>query len=149
VFLQRVAHPQITFETSAPSEAVKFECDGRLVSQALTNVLKNATEAIGAREAAGGEEPGRIAIALDANGERVTFRVADNGIGLPPSIATGSRSLMSPRARKARASGSPSCARFWKTMAAKSRCRQGRGRRRRSALTFRCGKKACVKQKRG
>jgi two-component system nitrogen regulation sensor histidine kinase NtrY len=83
VFLQRVAHPQITFETSAPSEAVKFECDGRLVSQALTNVLKNATEAIGAREAAGGEEAGRIAIALDANGERVTFRVADNGIGLP------------------------------------------------------------------
>jgi two-component system nitrogen regulation sensor histidine kinase NtrY len=83
VFLQRVAHPQITFETSAPSELIKFECDGRLVSQALTNVLKNATEAIGAREAAGGEEAGRIAIALDANGERVTFRVADNGIGLP------------------------------------------------------------------
>jgi two-component system nitrogen regulation sensor histidine kinase NtrY len=83
VFLQRVAHPQITFETSAPSESVKFECDGRLVSQALTNVLKNATEAIGAREAVGGEEPGRIAIVLDANGERVTFRVADNGIGLP------------------------------------------------------------------
>jgi two-component system, NtrC family, nitrogen regulation sensor histidine kinase NtrY len=53
------------------------------VSQALTNVLKNATEAIGAREAVGGEEPGRIAIALDASGERVTFRVADNGIGLP------------------------------------------------------------------
>jgi two-component system, NtrC family, nitrogen regulation sensor histidine kinase NtrY len=46
-------------------------------------VLKNATEAIGAREAAGGEEAGRIAIALDANGERVIFRVADNGIGLP------------------------------------------------------------------
>jgi two-component system, NtrC family, nitrogen regulation sensor histidine kinase NtrY len=83
VFLQRVAHPQITFETSAPSELIKFECDGRLVSQALTNVLKNATEAIGAREAVGGEEPGRIAIMLDANGERVTFRVADNGIGLP------------------------------------------------------------------
>jgi two-component system nitrogen regulation sensor histidine kinase NtrY len=83
VFLQRVAHPQITFETQAPSESIKFECDGRLVSQALTNVLKNATEAIGAREAAGGEEAGRIAIVLDANGERVIFRVADNGIGLP------------------------------------------------------------------
>jgi two-component system, NtrC family, nitrogen regulation sensor histidine kinase NtrY len=84
VFLQRVACPQITFETSAPSQTVAFECDGRLVSQALTNVLKNATEAIGAREAAGGEEPGRISIALEPGAERVVFRVSDNGIGLPP-----------------------------------------------------------------
>ena len=61
VFLQRVAHPQITFETACAARLVYFECDGRLVSQALTNVLKNATEGIAARNAAGDDAPGRIA----------------------------------------------------------------------------------------
>ena len=84
VFLQRVAHPQITFETKAPVEPVYFECDGRLVSQALTNVLKNATEAIAACEAGGREGQGRIAITLEETGDRLIYRVADNGVGLPP-----------------------------------------------------------------
>jgi two-component system, NtrC family, nitrogen regulation sensor histidine kinase NtrY len=83
VFLQRVAHPQIAFEIKAPVEPVYFECDGRLVSQALTNVLKNATEAIAAREASGYEGQGRIAIALEELGDRLIYRVADNGVGLP------------------------------------------------------------------
>ena len=84
VFLQRVAHPQIAFETKAPVDPVYFECDGRLVSQSLTNVLKNATEAIAAREAGGHEGQGRIAITLEETGERLVYRVADNGVGLPP-----------------------------------------------------------------
>jgi two-component system nitrogen regulation sensor histidine kinase NtrY len=84
VFLQRVAHPQIAFETKAPVNPVYFECDGRLVSQALTNVLKNATEAIAAREASGFEGPGRIAITLEETNDRLIYRVADNGVGLPP-----------------------------------------------------------------
>ncbi|HEY1615689.1 MAG TPA: PAS domain-containing sensor histidine kinase [Rhizomicrobium sp.] len=83
VFLQQVGHPEIVFETKAPPDTVAFECDGRLVSQALINVLKNACEAIGAREAAGDDEPGRIHTTIDAGGGRVTFRIADNGIGLP------------------------------------------------------------------
>jgi two-component system, NtrC family, nitrogen regulation sensor histidine kinase NtrY len=84
VFLQRVAHPQIAFETKAPVEPIYFECDGRLVSQALTNVLKNATEAIAACEAGGREGQGRIAITLEETGDRLIYRVADNGVGLPP-----------------------------------------------------------------
>jgi two-component system nitrogen regulation sensor histidine kinase NtrY len=83
VFLQRVAHPQFTFETNAPTEAVHFECDGRLVSQALTNVLKNATEAIAAREAAGNDGQGRIAIRLEQSRDRLAYRITDNGVGLP------------------------------------------------------------------
>jgi len=83
VFLQRVAHPQIAFETKAPVQPMYFECDGRLVSQALTNVLKNATEAIAAREAGSFEGPGRIAISLEEKNERLVYRIADNGVGLP------------------------------------------------------------------
>jgi len=83
VFLQRVAHPQITFETHIPRDLIWFECDGRLVSQALTNVLKNATESIAARNAAGDDTPGRIAVAIEATDLQIVIKISDNGIGLP------------------------------------------------------------------
>ncbi|MFO1246818.1 MAG: PAS domain-containing sensor histidine kinase [Alphaproteobacteria bacterium] len=84
LFLQRVANPAITFTTDAPKEPVHFEGDGRLISQALTNVLKNAGEGIAARIAKGDDEPGKIAIALVPNGAKFAYRITDNGIGLPP-----------------------------------------------------------------
>jgi len=84
VFLQRVAHPQIAFETRVPKDILYVECDGRLVSQALTNVLKNAAEGVSARLTKGEDAaPGRIVIALEPDAGRVVFRVTDNGIGLP------------------------------------------------------------------
>jgi len=84
VFLQRVANPAITFSTDAPKAAVWFEGDGRLVSQALTNVIKNAGEGIAARIAKGDDEPGKVTIALEPNGATFAYRITDNGIGLPP-----------------------------------------------------------------
>jgi two-component system nitrogen regulation sensor histidine kinase NtrY len=83
VFLQRVAQPQIAFEVSAPTDPIVFECDGRLVSQALTNVLKNAVEAIASRLASGDTTPGRIAIDIGVEGTRLVIAVRDNGVGLP------------------------------------------------------------------
>jgi two-component system, NtrC family, nitrogen regulation sensor histidine kinase NtrY len=83
VFLQRVAHPEIAFQVQAPKEPVYFEGDGRLVAQALTNVLKNAGEGIAARRAKGDEAPGRVAVSLEPNGVNFAFRISDNGIGLP------------------------------------------------------------------
>jgi two-component system, NtrC family, nitrogen regulation sensor histidine kinase NtrY len=83
VFLQRVAQSQITFEIGASREPVTFECDGRLVSQALTNVLKNSGEAIAARIASGAAFTGRIAVDVRRNGANVEIAVSDNGIGLP------------------------------------------------------------------
>jgi two-component system nitrogen regulation sensor histidine kinase NtrY len=83
VFLLRVAHPQIAFEIHAPAGPLMLECDGRLVSQALTNVLKNATEAVGTRISAGDRTQGRVTVDVRAEGGRVTIAVRDNGIGLP------------------------------------------------------------------
>ncbi|HUJ47157.1 MAG TPA: PAS domain-containing sensor histidine kinase [Rhizomicrobium sp.] len=83
VFLQRVGNPGIAFVTQVPEAPVYVECDGRLISQALTNVIKNATESIGARIAAGDETQGKISVAIDVGDERLSFRVSDNGIGLP------------------------------------------------------------------
>ena len=83
VFLQRVAQPHVAFEVTAPTDPVHFECDGRLVSQALTNVLKNALEAITARMTGGDTTPGRISIDVQVKNNRVVIAIRDNGIGLP------------------------------------------------------------------
>jgi two-component system nitrogen regulation sensor histidine kinase NtrY len=84
VFLQRVANPAITFKTDAPREVLHFEGDGRLVAQALTNVLKNAGEGIAARIARGDDAPGAITVTLEPGAAGFAYRVVDNGIGLPP-----------------------------------------------------------------
>jgi len=83
VFLQRAGHPRIDFDIASPSRAVQFDCDGRLVGQALVNVLKNACEAIEARTETGDEERGHIVVTVGEEDSRVTFSIADNGIGLP------------------------------------------------------------------
>jgi two-component system nitrogen regulation sensor histidine kinase NtrY len=84
LFLQRVAHPEIVFITEAPKEPVFFEGDGRLIAQALTNVLKNAGEGVAARQARGNQAPGRIVAAIEMNGASFAYCITDNGIGLPP-----------------------------------------------------------------
>ena len=78
-----LAQRRTQLEVTAPSEPIHFDCDGRLVSQALINVLKNAAEAIAARIAAGNTTPGHITIELTVQGARLAISVRDNGIGLP------------------------------------------------------------------
>ena len=56
--------------------------DRRLISQALTNIVKNATEAIGAVPAAELGR-GRIVVSAQRDGKDIVIDVIDNGIGLP------------------------------------------------------------------
>ena len=83
VVLQRIASPEITFEIEQPDTPVRLECDPRQINQALTNLLKNAIEAIEARPTKDDLPPGRIAIALREEAGRWMIEVADNGPGLP------------------------------------------------------------------
>lgn len=84
VFLQRVAHTKIAFETHMPKDLVHFTCDGRLISQALTNIIKNATEGIESRLNKGEDAtPGKIVADLVVTDTQLQFKVTDNGIGLP------------------------------------------------------------------
>ncbi|GAA0578974.1 sensor histidine kinase NtrY-like [Rhizomicrobium electricum] len=83
LFLQREAHPEITFESHLPKDMVYFEGDGRLIGQALTNIIKNATEGIASRFDKGDDTPGKISVAIETTDSSVAFRVTDNGIGLP------------------------------------------------------------------
>src|SRR3954452_22508801 len=46
VFLMRVGHPEIDIEAEIKDEPLRAQFDRRLISQALTNIIKNATEAI-------------------------------------------------------------------------------------------------------
>ncbi|MDJ0642772.1 MAG: ATP-binding protein [Erythrobacter sp.] len=84
VFLQEVAHSGIEFKVaSAELENRMLNCDRHQLGQAMTNVLKNAVEAVEARAAeAMGEYAGQVYVALEPDGELVAITVEDNGIGL-------------------------------------------------------------------
>jgi two-component system nitrogen regulation sensor histidine kinase NtrY len=87
VVLQRTAYPRIRFETVLPDHPVRLRCDARQVSQALTNLVKNAVEGIDGRlekEKDQASEPGAITVSLEDEGdEGVAIVVEDNGKGLP------------------------------------------------------------------
>ncbi len=82
VFLLRVAHPDIDLDVELESESMPARFDRRLISQALTNIIKNATEAIGAAPPAELGR-GRVAVRAQRDGKDVVIDVIDNGIGLP------------------------------------------------------------------
>jgi two-component system, NtrC family, nitrogen regulation sensor histidine kinase NtrY len=82
VFLMRVGHPDIDIEAQIKDEPLRAQFDRRLISQALTNIIKNATEAI---EAVPAEtlEKGRIDVIAARDNDDIVIDVIDNGIGLP------------------------------------------------------------------
>ena len=82
VFLMRVAHPAIDIEADIKQDPLRAQFDRRLISQALTNIIKNATEAI---EAVPAEEmeKGRIDVIAGRENDDIIIDVIDNGIGLP------------------------------------------------------------------
>ena len=82
VFMMRVGHPDIDIEVETPDEAMPARFDRRLISQALTNIIKNAAEAIGSVPAAE-RGRGRIQVRAGRDGSDVFIDVIDNGTGLP------------------------------------------------------------------
>ena len=85
VFLQSSARGDIRYKQAMPETVCRVECDGRQIAQALTNLLKNAAEAIDARPSplVGLLLPGEISVRLSEGDEDVTLSVEDNGKGLP------------------------------------------------------------------
>ncbi|KPP85446.1 ATP-binding protein [Erythrobacter sp. HL-111] len=85
VFLQEVAHSGIDFSVSTERLGSReMLCDRHQLGQAMTNVLKNAVEAVEARAAeARGHYEGRIAVMMEGDDQMITIMVEDNGIGLP------------------------------------------------------------------
>ncbi len=88
VFLQSSAHAAIKFDIRLPPEKLQVPCDSRQISQALTNLLQNAVDAIDGRTAPEGEAlpPGLIAVRLTGDDLRLGIIIEDNGKGLPEDV---------------------------------------------------------------
>ena len=82
LFLQKTGYPDIRFDADLPAVPVPMPCDSRLLGQALTNLLKNAVEAIRGRDQADAP-PGQVHLALIRDGGEIVVEVSDNGKGLP------------------------------------------------------------------
>jgi two-component system nitrogen regulation sensor histidine kinase NtrY len=79
VFLQRVAHPNVQYVFDTRDEVMMYG-DPRQLSQALTNVLKNAEEALSRLPE--DSKDLRIEITIE-QGEDIRFMICDTGPGWP------------------------------------------------------------------
>jgi len=82
VFLMRVGHPDVDIEAEIKEEPLRANFDRRLISQALTNIIKNASEAIEAVPP-GELGRGRIDVIAARENDDILIDVIDNGVGLP------------------------------------------------------------------
>jgi two-component system, NtrC family, nitrogen regulation sensor histidine kinase NtrY len=85
VFLFQVSRPEISFELDQPNKPVITLSDRRLLTQAVTNLVKNASEAIDtALEAEPARtDKGHILAKVRTKSDRLQITVIDNGCGLP------------------------------------------------------------------
>lgn len=82
IFLMRVGNPNIEILAELPADRVDADFDRRLLGQALTNLIKNAVEAVTAIPAQA-ESGGMVTLRLEKRLEELVIEVIDNGIGLP------------------------------------------------------------------
>ena len=85
VLLQRTGQPDVHFEVDIEAGKIWSDLDSTMMSQALTNLIKNAGEAI---ESLKERDPDvvvapEIRITLKTQGDTAQITIADNGIGLP------------------------------------------------------------------
>jgi two-component system nitrogen regulation sensor histidine kinase NtrY len=85
VFLFQVSRPEIKFALDLPEKPVIALCDRRLLTQAVTNLVKNASEAIDTAVEADPARAGsgHVTTKVRAKGDRLQITVIDNGCGLP------------------------------------------------------------------
>jgi two-component system nitrogen regulation sensor histidine kinase NtrY len=88
VLLQESARPDITYRLALPEPAVLAHLDGTMINQAITNLLKNAAEAVDERLAATpGGAAGEIRVSMMTEPGQIRIDIQDNGIGLPEQPA--------------------------------------------------------------
>lgn len=86
IFLQEVAHPEIKFRFESDHQNISLVCDRRQLGQALTNIVKNAVEAIEQKRDASDDfafKDGQICMRVNFKDDDIEIQLDDNGIGLP------------------------------------------------------------------
>jgi two-component system nitrogen regulation sensor histidine kinase NtrY len=80
--LQRTAFQKISWTSDIPARGPRVLCDRRMIRQAVTNLLRNAADAVGMRPREDGGA-GTISVAVTDSNGLVSIEVTDDGIGLP------------------------------------------------------------------
>jgi two-component system nitrogen regulation sensor histidine kinase NtrY len=85
MFLHEVAHPAIGFSLDPPEGEFRMVCDRRQLAQALTNIVKNAVEAIETRKNRGEHSLAgdRVELKMHKDEEHLVIDLLDTGVGLP------------------------------------------------------------------
>ena len=83
MFLMRIGNPHINFTDHLPAQPIKAVFDRRLMSQALTNVMKNATEGILALPEAERPTPKIDVNIIVTENDLISIDIIDNGKGFP------------------------------------------------------------------
>jgi two-component system nitrogen regulation sensor histidine kinase NtrY len=101
LFLHEVAHPGVTFVLQPTQGEFEMVCDRRQLGQALSNVVKNAVEAIEARRSRGEHNLSgdRVELKLRQEGGQLIIDVMDTGIGLPEERERLTEPYMTTRVR--------------------------------------------------
>ena len=87
VMLQQNGQPDVVIRDDLPDMPLMAEFDATMISQALTNLIKNAGEAIESYQKTGADVQPEIRVGLRADGPFARLTIADNGIGLPEDRA--------------------------------------------------------------
>ena len=89
VILQESGQPDVRFVTALLAKPMLLDLDATMISQALTNLIKNAGEAIETKreKRIGSDTKAEIRISMTAATQEVVIEIADNGIGLPADRA--------------------------------------------------------------
>ncbi|MBD0864563.1 MAG: PAS domain-containing sensor histidine kinase [Rhodobacteraceae bacterium] len=85
LLLQESGQPDVVFHAELPHESIKASLDRAMIGQALTNLLKNAGEAIESytQKVASPDFVPQLHVTLAQQNDQVQITIADNGIGLP------------------------------------------------------------------
>lgn len=89
VLMQDAGQPGVRFITDLPPEPMPSELDATMIGQALTNLIKNAGEAIESLQEKGAPDgfAPEVRITCTKVDNRAEIRIMDNGIGLPEDRA--------------------------------------------------------------
>jgi len=83
VILFRESHASVAYHLKSPDKPLTASFDRRLLTQAVTNLVKNATEAVETAAEAQPDLKGRVDIVVRHENGRISIDVIDNGPGLP------------------------------------------------------------------
>jgi two-component system nitrogen regulation sensor histidine kinase NtrY len=82
-FSQRMATPATSVNVNLPDHPITMLGDERMLAQALTNVVKNAAEAVEQQIETGAVKAGAVVLDIYEDGDEVQVTVRDNGPGFP------------------------------------------------------------------